>query len=346
LSEASDTPIGGPVPAIGQPRSEEPLDAVLLDEPPRVPGPGFWAAAGWTVLLLVLQTAATIFVSIPAAIVGISFDQMSNLLLPVASAATLLIAIALATALFGAPAPRVLALRLPARRHVALALLLVAPLAVVVQEIAAWAAEVLPTFNGEIYVEFARGPLAVVLVAGCLLPAAGEEIFFRGFLGRGLIARYGVVAGTLLSALLFGVVHIDPAQAAGVMGIGVALQLALIATRSLWIPMLIHALNNALSFGLTRQHIFEEIDHLPPMLVAAAALALVPLAVLFYQSRARWIAADGSQWSPGYATAESPPASLHAQCRASSPGVASIAAMFLTYLVFVAAVVRALQTEA
>ena len=36
------------------------------------------------------------------------------------------------------------------------------------------------------------------------LPAVGEELFFRGLLGRGLIARHGLVLGTCLAAALFG----------------------------------------------------------------------------------------------------------------------------------------------
>lgn len=86
-------------------------------------------------------------------------------------------------------------------------------------------------------------------LGGCLLPAVGEEVMFRGFLGRGLLARYGLAGGTLLSAM-FSLMHADPVQALAVLVLGITLQGVYIATRSLFAPMLLHGLNNALAFGL------------------------------------------------------------------------------------------------
>jgi membrane protease YdiL (CAAX protease family) len=46
--------------------------------------------------------------------------------------------------------------------------------------------------------------LAIVIVA-----PLSEEVFFRGFLGRGLVGRYGIVAGVTLTSLWFGLLHLD-----------------------------------------------------------------------------------------------------------------------------------------
>ena len=87
--------------------------------------------------------------------------------------------------------------------------------------------------------------VAVIIIA--VGPAVGEELFCRGFLGRGLVARHGPAAGVAITSLLFGVMHIIPAQAAYAAVLGVLLHLLALAGQSLWLPMIAHFLNNALS---------------------------------------------------------------------------------------------------
>ena len=62
----------------------------------------------------------------------------------------------------------------------------------------------------EQFMELARESWMAILLLGCLLPAVGEELFFRGFLGRGLVARYGLVRGVALTSLAFGLLHLAP----------------------------------------------------------------------------------------------------------------------------------------
>src|SRR5205085_9678359 len=78
-----------------------------------------------------------------------------------------------------------------------------------------------------------------------VLPALGEELIFRGLIGRGLLARWGVVAGVLWTSVLFGLVHLNPAQAIAVIPIGVILHFVYLTTGSFWAPVLLHFLNNA-----------------------------------------------------------------------------------------------------
>jgi membrane protease YdiL (CAAX protease family) len=78
-------------------------------------------------------------------------------------------------------------------------------------------------------------------------PGVIEELFCRGFLGRGLVGRYGVVGGVLLTSMLFGMLHLSPLYAVGTMVMGALLHLTYLFTRSLWVPMLLHFLNNSLS---------------------------------------------------------------------------------------------------
>jgi hypothetical protein len=76
--------------------------------------------------------------------------------------------------------------------------------------------------------------------------------------------------------------------------------------------------------------------HLPPLLTLASLVAIVVLSVLFYQSRVRWVMPDGRVWSPGYVTAEMPPAVLGAVPERLVPSGFTVLLAMVVYLGFVA----------
>jgi CAAX protease family protein len=60
--------------------------------------------------------------------------------------------------------------------------------------------------------------LAVLIIG--IGPGVIEEFFCRGYLGRGLVARYGLVGGVMLTSMLFGMLHLAPLYAVGTMVMG------------------------------------------------------------------------------------------------------------------------------
>ena len=74
--------------------------------------------------------------------------------------------------------------------------------------------------------------------------AVEEELFCRGFLGHGLVGRYGVLVGILFTSVIFGAIHMNITQGVWAFVMGCCLHLAYLATRALWVPMLMHFLNN------------------------------------------------------------------------------------------------------
>lgn len=309
---------------------------------PALPQPGFWLSLGITVLLVVLQgvvgvVAVVVLMVISMAMTGHEPDeaQIAIVLLPVGVLEMIVTAVAAAVLFFGQSARRVLAVRGVAWPHLLVILFATPPFLVVAQEIAARSIEYLPTFSDEMFEDFAGLPIAFVLLFGGLGPALGEEIVFRGILGRGLVARYGMWVGGALAALFFGMVHVDPAQAVSVLWLGWILQGVYVATRSISAPIFIHLLNNSLAFlQLKYYDPFADREHLPAELIVAAMVALVGMGILMYQARSRWILPDGTAWSPGYVTAEMPPASLDARCQWQRPKLAVAAGAALTYLIF------------
>lgn len=82
-----------------------------------------------------------------------------------------------------------------------------------------------------------------IVLLVCVLVPIGEEMFFRGFV-YGTLRRWGVVAGTVLSALLFGAVHQQIVHFLPIAILAAILALLYERTGSLLPGMVVHAVNN------------------------------------------------------------------------------------------------------
>lgn len=92
--------------------------------------------------------------------------------------------------------------------------------------------------------------LTWILLVLCLIVPVAEEIFFRGFVYRGLRARWGVIAAAVGSAAFFGVVHLEVVHFLPIFVLGIVGAYALERTGSLVPAIVIHALNNVVAvFG-------------------------------------------------------------------------------------------------
>ena len=74
-----------------------------------------------------------------------------------------------------------------------------------------------------------------------------EEIFFRGFVLAGLVARWGIVKASIGSALLFSVFHLYPGVLIPIFFTGLLLAALYHATGSLWPPVIAHAGQNVVA---------------------------------------------------------------------------------------------------
>lgn len=188
---------------------------------------------------------------------------------------------------------RKISLGLPKAFHLLLALLGLPGLMIVAIGVGGIAKEVLPPLIDvdSAFSMTTAWPLMYGLLIIGLGPGIGEELWFRGFIGRGLVGRFGVVAGVLLTSLLFGLVHLDPRHALVTFAIGVLLHLAFLASRSLFIPMLLHVLNNSLSvLAMHYPHLgFNDLtaQEIPPSVYAAAVVLIAAVGWSWYQTRVR-----------------------------------------------------------
>jgi membrane protease YdiL (CAAX protease family) len=125
----------------------------------------------------------------------------------------------------------------------------------------------------------------VLLVAIALAPAMTEELVFRGLIGRGLTARWGVTGGVLLTTLLFAGAHGTPAHALGTVPVGLCLHLVYRVTGTLWAPILLHTLNNSLAVTLMKLEAGVALPATAALLCAACGYLAV-VGVLLQQSTA------------------------------------------------------------
>jgi CAAX protease family protein len=118
-------------------------------------------------------------------------------------------------------------------------------------------------------VEHTALPTSLIVLA--LLPAISEELVFRGVLARSL-TRFPIVA-VVVSAALFSLYHLVPAQMLGTFPLGLALGLLAVRSGSIVPGMIAHLLNNATVLVVERMNITAMDLH--PNLAFASASVLV-----------------------------------------------------------------------
>ena len=88
--------------------------------------------------------------------------------------------------------------------------------------------------------------MLTMAIATAVVPAICEELAFRGIILTNL-DPYGKGTAILGSALLFGLMHMNPAQFLYTTVMGIMLGLVYVKTKSIWLCMVIHFVNNGLS---------------------------------------------------------------------------------------------------
>ena len=124
------------------------------------------------------------------------------------------------------------------------------------------------------------GMIAAGFMVICVAPVA-EEFFFRGFFYKALRSKYSVLVAAAIDGLLFGVIHYDFSGADALLilpplgALGFIFCLVYERTGSLYPVIALHALNNAIAYGVTVEDPSVSLVLGPLMLLACA---LVPRA--------------------------------------------------------------------
>jgi membrane protease YdiL (CAAX protease family) len=130
----------------------------------------------------------------------------------------------------------------------------------------------------------------LILVAA--IPAVTEEFLFRGPLLAGLGSRLPPWSAVLGSGLLFGVFHLSPQTAFRFLPtawLGILLAWVVYETRSIWVGVFLHFINNGsilvLSFLPMTREMASDVDQEPPFALLPVALVLLGVGILTLRRR-------------------------------------------------------------
>jgi uncharacterized protein len=126
-----------------------------------------------------------------------------------------------------------------------------------------------------------EGTLLLVLSAAltCVVAPICEEMLFRGYIFTALRNWRGTLPAALITAVLFGGVHVGSAPALDLIplaGLGFGLCLLYRYTGSLYPAIVAHALNNSLAFASLENWTWQM-----PVLMACSLLGIGAVALLF-----------------------------------------------------------------
>ncbi|MCA9044844.1 MAG: CPBP family intramembrane metalloprotease [Planctomycetaceae bacterium] len=95
-------------------------------------------------------------------------------------------------------------------------------------------------------------PVWLSLVAFAVAPAFCEELAFRGFILSGLQKSRNKWVPIIVSAVLFGMIHLIPKQIFNASLLGLVLGLLAVRSRSLWPGVIFHLIYNGMQVGMAR----------------------------------------------------------------------------------------------
>ena len=98
-----------------------------------------------------------------------------------------------------------------------------------------------PEVYDELYTTTTGESLLHFFILAVIVAPLVEETIFRGILFSRLTAKWGMVRAMVTSSLAFGLLHFDPI---GAFVFGIVACVLYVRTRSLIVPMVLHALNN------------------------------------------------------------------------------------------------------
>ncbi len=101
-----------------------------------------------------------------------------------------------------------------------------------------------PIFDSSV-ITIGLGVLIVVIAAPII-----EEVFFRGLILRPLINKFGLRWGSVLTALIFSVLHFPWQSFIPIFILGMIINSIVIRSKSLWPAIAFHMINNGIAFTL------------------------------------------------------------------------------------------------
>lgn len=121
----------------------------------------------------------------------------------------------------------------------------------------------------------------VMLLGALILGPILEEVVFRGIVLRGLLSTYSVSKAVWMSAILFGLIHVEPRLIPSAILFGLFFGYVYVKTKSLGLPVILHLIANlsvilanylSYSMGGVNDSVFGLYGYLSPWLLGSMIL--------------------------------------------------------------------------
>ncbi|MGI9526919.1 MAG: CPBP family intramembrane glutamic endopeptidase [Weeksellaceae bacterium] len=140
-------------------------------------------------------------------------------------------------------------------------------------------------FTESMKIVFEQKVAAFIMV--CLLAPVLEEFIFRGIILRGLLHK-GVNpwVSVILTGILFGAAHMNPWQFMGAGFLGFIFGIVYWRTRSLWLVIFLHFLNNLIAYIITIYNgNLEETVFEPNLMLIIGSVILTVIVIYFLYNK-------------------------------------------------------------
>lgn len=131
----------------------------------------------------------------------------------------------------------------------------------------------------DVYAQFLIGDgfpqiiLSIMVIA--IIPAFSEEFLFRGYLQNAFEYDLSPAKSIIITSLLFGIIHMNPIGFVSLTVIGLFLGVSAYASRTLWLPIIIHFTNNLIAYIAMTQTDMLELEQSVEKLDLGSALILM-----------------------------------------------------------------------
>lgn len=126
--------------------------------------------------------------------------------------------------------------------------------------------------------------LALLVIA--VLPAIFEELLFRGVTYNAIKKKYGVGIAIVISALIFGIYHMNFIQGVFASLLGLVLAYSYYKTNSILVPMIIHFINNSLAvIAEFYPNLNFEVPYITSVIITIIAVILIIISLYLLEHK-------------------------------------------------------------
>ncbi|WP_165763907.1 CPBP family intramembrane glutamic endopeptidase [Halalkalibacter urbisdiaboli] len=144
-----------------------------------------------------------------------------------------------------------------------------------------------------------KGSILLHIITLSIIVPITEEFIFRGFLFRKWCEKYGLLAGAMLSSIIFSVLHLNYGIA-GHFLFGIFMCFLYVSFNNLWVPIAVHALHNFVlsttSYMLERSsdggeiNIEETLNEIALFGTVGGVIAIITLPIVIFILRKYYLA--------------------------------------------------------